>query len=156
ELLEERPVWQATHPLLPGEIGDGESRDFLLDQFVMDIDRALNEAAECFLPAQVKRLDFAPILGKASDELGYTLGVDLPGIELQIPVQRADAFLEPLCILLTLEELAEQIHRVPVDEHAAKIKHRNKRIGHAENSTSEGRLAGLWHEPRQGASAGSL
>jgi hypothetical protein len=85
----------------------------------VDIDGALDEGAEGLRPALVERLDLAPVFGEAGDQFGDALGIDFAGIEFEVPVPGADGLVEPQRILLALEELAEQLHRVPVDEHAA-------------------------------------
>ena len=74
-------------PFLPGEIGDGEGRDFGCDQLVMDGDGALDDAAEGLLPALVEGLDLAPVARIARDQLGHALGIDVAGIELEVPVR---------------------------------------------------------------------
>ena len=92
------------------------------------------------LPAHVEGLDFAPVAREAGDQLGDALGVDLAGIELEVPVQRADVLLEPLRFLLGREQLAEQVDRVPVDEDAAEVEDGHERVGHVG-------LFRLWRPP---------
>src|SRR5690606_17408095 len=130
ELFEEGPFAQPRHPLLPGEVGDGKGRDVLIDQLIMDVDRALDEGAKSFGPALVERLDLAPVFREAGDELGNALCIELACVEFEIPVTGADVLVKPERVLFALEELAEEVHRVPVDENAAQIEHRNDGIVH--------------------------
>ncbi len=107
EVLEERPFPKAGHPLLPREIGDRERRQLGGDQLLMDFDRAMDEVAERFLPAGVVGLDLAPVSWMPGDQLGDALGINVAGVELEIPVLGADVVLEPLRLFLGGEELAE-------------------------------------------------
>ena len=136
ELFEERPFPEAADPFLPGEIGDGEGRDLGFDQLVVDVDGALNERPQRFLPAQVVGLDLTPVARKPRDQPGNAFAVDVTGVELEVPVLGADVVLEPLRFLLGGEELAEQQHRVPFDEYATEVEDGDQRIDH-------GKLAGL-------------
>src|SRR5690606_38934993 len=77
--------------------------------------------------------------------------IEFARIEFEVPVRRADGPVEPQRIFLALEQLAEQIHRVPVNEHTAKVEHGNKRIGHIRSTTAT-EMAGLWHGAPAGAS----
>src|SRR6218665_1923545 len=96
----------------------------------MDGDRARNELADRLLPARIERLDLAPVARITGDQLGDALGEDVAGVELEVPAAGADIVPKPLRFLFGLEELAEQVHGVQVDEHPAEVEDWDQGIGH--------------------------
>jgi hypothetical protein len=94
----------------------------------MDIDGALVDAADGFLPAGVIGSDFAPIAGETGDEPRDAFGIDVAGVEFEVPVLGADGVPEPLRFLFGCKELAEQMHGVPIDKHAAQIEDGDERL----------------------------
>ena len=85
-----------------------------------------------FLPAKGYVALFAEGRGAAHGNFSYTLyGLAAGG---QAGVQ---CLVEPQRVFFRLEELAEQIHRVPVDEDAAQTEHHERTqrgvVGHAED-----------------------
>ena len=55
----------------------------------MDVDDALDEGADGFLPAQVESLNLTPVFRETGDELGGTLGESVAGVEGAFDVERA-------------------------------------------------------------------
>ena len=115
-------------------VGEAIERNARRVQLFKQRHAVVEQSAQGFRPLAVESTDEVGMIRMERDQLRLGFRDRPAAILLQVPGRRADMRQKPAPLLIVRDQLAIQILRAPVEQHAAEIEHHRPDVGHRDFS----------------------